>query len=136
MTSMLDFWCSPQVIKKLQVSSLVLCLVLALFSLVVISGHFALGVLAGGAVASFNFSWFERALRKIFDQKIVLGHKAIYYAKYYLRLVIVGIVLYMLIVSKFVHPLGLIAGLSVFVVSIMVLAFTELWKIIRTKEAT
>jgi inner membrane protein involved in colicin E2 resistance len=95
-----------------------------------------LGILAGGIIASFNFYWLQTALRKIFDQQVAFGHKAIYYAKYYLRLIILGIVLYELIVNKMVHPVGLIIGLSVIVINIMVIAFTELWKIVRTKEAT
>jgi inner membrane protein involved in colicin E2 resistance len=133
---MLDFWCSTQLIKKIQVSSLVLCLILTIFGVIFVSVNFALGILAGGIIASFNFYWLQTALRKIFDQQVVFGHKAIYYAKYYLRLVIMGIVLYELIVNKMVHPLGLIIGLSVIVINIMVIAFTELWKIVRTKEAT
>lgn len=136
MMPVLDFWCSPQLIRKIQLSSLVVCPILAFLGAVIVSGHFALGILAGGIIAAFNFSWFQRALRKIFDQEQVLGLKALYYAKYYLRLVIVAVVLYLLIVHKLVHPLGLMVGLSVIVVNIMVMAFTELWKIIRTKEAT
>ncbi|HED00071.1 MAG TPA: ATP synthase subunit I [Proteobacteria bacterium] len=133
---MLDFWCSTQLIKKIQVSSLVLCLILTIFGVIFVSVNFALGILAGGIIASFNFYWLQTALRKIFDQQVIFGHKAIYYAKYYLRLIIMGIFLYELIVNKMVHPLGLIIGLSVIVINIMVIAFTELWKIVRTKEAT
>ncbi|MDI6791044.1 MAG: ATP synthase subunit I [Thermodesulfobacteriota bacterium] len=133
---MLDFWCSTQLIKKIQASSLVLCLILTIFGVIFVPVNFALGILAGGIIASFNFYWLQTALRKIFDQQVVFGHKAIYYAKYYLRLGIMGIVLYELIVNKMVHPLGLIIGLSVIVINIMVIAFTELWKIVRTKEAT
>ena len=133
---MLDFWCSTQLIKKIQVSSLVLCLILTIFGVIFVSVDFALGVLAGGIIAGFNFYWLQTALRKIFDQQVAFGQKAIYYAKYYLRLIIIAIVLYELIVNKMVHPLGLIIGLSVIVINIMVIAFTELWKIIRTKEAT
>ncbi len=136
MTTMLDFWCSTQLIKKVQVSSLVLCLILTLCGIIFISLNFALGVLAGGIVASFNFYCLQTALRKIFDQHAVLGIRTIYYVTYYLRLIIMGIVLYELIVKKLVHPLGLITGLSVIVINIMVIAFTELWKIIGTKEAT
>lgn len=133
---MLDFWRSAQLIKKVQVSSLVLCLILTLAGGIFISVNFALGVLAGGIIAGFNFHWLQKALGKIFDQQVVLGSKAIYYVKYYLRLIIVGIVLYELVANKMVHPLGLITGLSVVVINIMVIAFTELWKIIRAKEAT
>lgn len=132
---MLDFWCSAQLIKKVQVSSLVLCLILTLAGGIFISVNFALGILAGGIIASFNFHWLQKTLRKIFDQQVVFGGKAIYYVKYYLRLIIVGIILYELIVNKMVHPLGLITGLSVVVINIMVIAFTEMWKIIRAKEA-
>ncbi|MEW6328090.1 MAG: ATP synthase subunit I [Thermodesulfobacteriota bacterium] len=132
---MLHFWSSAQLIKRVQVSSLVLCLILTLFSVIFISLNFALGVLAGGIVASFNFYWLQTALRKIFDQHVVRRTKVIYYIKYYLRLIIVGVVLYEMIVNNIVHLLGLIVGLSVIVINIMVIAFTELWKIIRTKEA-
>ncbi|MDD5450665.1 MAG: ATP synthase subunit I [Thermodesulfobacteriota bacterium] len=133
---MSDFWRSTQLIKKVQVPSLILCLILTIFGVIFVSIDFALGILVGGIIAGFNFYWLQTALRKIFDQQVVFGHKAIYYVKYYLRLIIIGGVLYELIMNKMVHPLGLITGLSVVVINIMVIAFTELWKIIRTKEAT
>lgn len=131
----MEIWSSSSIISKIQVFSIVWCLLLMTFGAVFISGSFSLGVLAGGIIASLNFYWFQRSLQGLFNPNLYFGSKAVYYFKYYIRLVLIGLAMYLLLAHQLVHPLGLIAGLSVIVVNIMTLAFSELWKIIRTKEA-
>ncbi len=124
------------IIKKLQSYNYISSLVLALLGVVFVSAGFSLGVLVGGGIAVCNFHILQRALQQVFDPGLAFGRKAAYYLKYYVRLIVVAAVLYMLIKQGIVHPLGLISGLSVVVANIMIIAFTELWRIFRTKEAT
>ncbi len=106
-----------------------------MLGLLLVSSQSSLGALLGGLIIIFNFHWFQKALRKVFDPQMVYGTKMFYYAKYFLRLVITAVAIYLLIVYRTVHPLGLLTGLSVVVMNIMLIAFNELRKIIRTKEA-
>ncbi|MFW6241970.1 MAG: ATP synthase subunit I, partial [Thermodesulfobacteriota bacterium] len=46
-------------------------------------------------------------------------------AKYYVRFIVSGLIIYVLISRHWVHPLGLFVGLSVVVVSIMLATILE-----------
>jgi hypothetical protein len=55
-------------------------------------------------------------------------------AKYYLRFLVSGFVIFLLIAGRVVHPVGLVIGLSVVVMSILLATMRELKKLIF-KEA-
>lgn len=87
----------------------------------------------GGLIVTINFYLLARTLKRAFNPPHLASPKVIL-CKYYLRFIASGIIIFFLMARKVVNPLGLIAGLSVVVVSMMLLALLEAKKI-RIKEA-
>ena len=88
-------------------------------------GPFAWGIVAGGLIVTINFHLLYRSLRQaltpphLADTRVVLG-------KYYIRFLVSGLIIYVLIADDYVNPLGLIIGLSVVVTSIFIATFNAL----------
>jgi hypothetical protein len=96
----------------------------SLLGLLVSTGFF-LGVLAGGLIACGNFHLLARTLKGTFASGRPFNYHIII-AKYYLRFVVSGFLIFSLIIGGFVNPLGLLAGLSVVVASIIMALVPEL----------
>lgn len=94
---------------------------------------FALGIFSGGLIVTVNFHLLARTLSRALKPPHVTSHNVVL-AKYYLRFMISGFVIFLLIASRVVNPLGLVIGLSVVVVSIILATIREVKKIIF-KEA-
>jgi hypothetical protein len=95
---------------------------------------FARGILFGGLLVTVNFHMLYRTLKKALQPPHLSSVGSIL-AKYYIRFVVSGIIIFFLIFKNIVHPLGLFVGLSVVVASIMLASLCEFSKLIF-KEAT
>ena len=91
------------------------------------------GILSGGLIVTINFHLLSRTLQKSLTPPNITSHNVIL-AKYYLRFILSGFVIFILISGHYVHPLGLFIGLSVVVASIMLATLREL-KNLFFKEA-
>jgi len=97
-------------------------------------GRFAWGILAGGLIVTINFHMLYRSLRQaltpphLSNTRVVLG-------KYYIRFFASAVIIFVLIADHYVHPLGLIIGLSVVVTSICIATLNEIGKIIFKEAA-
>jgi hypothetical protein len=94
---------------------------------------FAAGILCGGLLVTANFHLLARTLQKALTPPHLASHNVVI-AKYFLRFIASGFVIFILIAGHIVDPLGLIIGLSVVVFSIMLATLCELKKLIF-KEA-
>lgn len=94
---------------------------------------FARGIVFGGILVTGNFHLLSRTLRNALTPPHLASHQAIL-AKYYIRFLITGVIIFFLIKSHYVNPLGLFIGLSVVVASIMLATLLEVKKLI-CKEA-
>lgn len=94
---------------------------------------FARGVLFGGLLVTINFHLLARTLNKALTPPHLSSHNSIL-AKYYMRFIASGIIIFILIAGHFVNPLGLIVGLSVVVASIILATLLEVKNLIF-KEA-
>ncbi|WP_022664079.1 ATP synthase subunit I [Desulfospira joergensenii] len=110
----------------------------ACVSLAVASHEVYLGVISGGLIVAVNFHVLKRTIKNSLSPERVsekgsslLGNLLV---KYYIRFVISGILIFLLISNHIVHPLGLLAGLSVVVASIFLATMLVLTKILF-KEA-
>lgn len=97
------------------------------------SPAFAKGIIFGGLIVTVNFHLLARTLKKAFTPSRLTSHNVIL-AKYYVRFIVSGIIIFFLIRYHVVNPLGLFVGLSVVVASIMVATVLEVKKLIF-KEA-
>ena len=94
---------------------------------------FALGIFAGGLIVTINFHLLARTLKKSLTPPHLVSHNVII-AKYYVRFIASGVIIFFLISGHYVDPLGLFVGLSVVVASIVVATVRELKNLIF-KEA-
>ncbi len=95
---------------------------------------FSLGVFCGGLLVTGNFHLAYRSLNRSFQ-----GGRppvfAVVMAKHYLRFLVTGVIIFLLISNGIGNPLGLLLGLSVVVVSLLAAAIVEARRMIRTKSA-
>jgi len=94
---------------------------------------FALGIFFGALLVTVNFHLLARTLHRALMPPRPASHNLVL-AKYYLRFLVSGFVIFLLIAGRVVHPVGLVIGLSVVVMSILLATMRELKKLIF-KEA-
>jgi hypothetical protein len=94
---------------------------------------FAGGIICGGLIVTINFHLLYRTLKKAFVPTSLTSHNVIL-AKYYVRFIISGLIIFVLIFKHIVNPIGLFIGLSVVVVSITLATLVE-FKNLFLKEA-
>jgi hypothetical protein len=114
-------------------SNWILFLAASVLGFVLLPADFARGVLFGGLLVTLNFHLLAGTLRKALTPPHLSSHNLII-AKYYLRFIGSGFIIFVLIAGNYVNPLGLIVGLSVVVFSIMLATLCEITKLIF-KEA-
>ncbi len=88
------------------------------------SSGVTLGIIAGGLIVTVNFHLLYRTLKKSLTPPHLASPNVVL-VKYYIRFVISGLVILLLIAGGYVNPLGLFIGLSVVVASIMLAALFE-----------
>ena len=115
--------------KALKIHNWVTLLILASVSFFLMSQAFTLGIIVGGLVIIGNFSLLQRTIRRsFFEGGVMRSNKMSIIAKYYLRLLVMGIIIYISITRGFVDPIGLTVGLSIVVISIIHIAIRTIWK--------
>ncbi len=100
--------------------------------------NFALGIILGGLIVAINFHLLKRTLKTMIQSEVVLerGRSVVgnVLVKYYIRFAISAGLIFVLISKHIVHPVGLLAGLSVVVASIFVATALEISRLLF-KEA-
>ncbi len=128
-----------RMIKFITRSNWYLFCVITLLAFINTPKQFALGILCGGLIVTVNFHALEHTLKRAFknSSQIVAAGDSILRGvlfKYYIRFILSGVMLFLLISRNIVDPLGLIAGLSVVVASFFAATTLELTRLI-IKEA-
>ena len=123
-----------RLLKFVTHSNWILFFVASIIGLVLLPPDFARGIIFGGLIVTINFHLLYRTLKKSFRPSRLSSHRVVL-AKYYIRFLISGLIIFVLISGHYVDPLGLFIGLSVVVASIMLATVSELTKHIF-KEAT
>jgi hypothetical protein len=111
----------------------ILFVIASVLGFILMPAEFAGGILCGGLLVTANFHLLARTLKKALTPPHLSSHNLVI-AKYFLRFIASGFIIFTLIAGHFVNPLGLIIGLSVVVFSIMLATLCELKKLIF-KEA-
>jgi hypothetical protein len=111
----------------------ILCAITSIAGFLLLPFDFALGVLCGGLLVTTNFHLLAQTLKNALTPPHISSHNVVI-AKYFMRFIASGFIIFVLIAGHFVNPLGLIIGLSVVVSSIMLATLCELKKLIF-KEA-
>lgn len=109
-----------KLLKDLRIQNWIILLILGLFSSLLMSPGFTLGIILGGLIIIANFSVLQHTISKGFSYNGVFKKKkGLIVFKYYLRLAVIGALIYFLITRQWVHPVGLTVGLSTVVFSII-----------------
>ncbi len=114
-------------------SNWILLLAVSITGLMMSPPDFARGIIFGGLIVTINFHLLYRTLKKALRPPHLSSHNIII-AKYYIRFIVSGFIIFVLISGHHVNPLGLFVGLSVVVVSITLATLLELKKLFL-KEA-
>jgi hypothetical protein len=114
-------------------SNWILFLVISILGFLFLPSDFARGMLFGGMLVTLNFHLLAKTLKSALTPPHLSSHNVVI-AKYFLRFIGSGFIIFILIAGNFVNPLGLIIGLSVVVLSILLATMREIAKLIF-KEA-
>jgi hypothetical protein len=109
-------------------SNWILFLAASVLGFMLLPTNFAKGVLFGGLLVTVNFHLLAGTLRKALTPPHLASHNLVI-AKYFLRFIGSGFIIFVLIAGKFVNPVGLVIGLSVVVISIMLATLCEITKL-------
>jgi len=90
---------------------------------------FSTGILIGGLVSILSYYWLARIVKRAIIYPPAAAKTAIL-IWYYIRLLSVGVVLYLVISRKWVDPIGLLVGLSVVVLNILLTTIRDYKKIL------
>jgi hypothetical protein len=101
--------------------------------IIVLPASYAWGFFFGGLLVTVNFHLLTRTIKKAFTPPHISSHHIVL-IKYYIRFFVSAVIIFLLIKSNIVHPVGLVIGLSVVVASIMAAAAREIKNLIF-KEA-
>jgi len=104
-------------------------------SFFVMSSSLTLGIILGGLVIICNFNILQHTIHRAFSPEGIMTGKIAVILKYYMRLLALGIIIYVLITRGWVDPIGLGIGLSTVVISIVSFGISRAWKT-YSKEAT
>jgi hypothetical protein len=118
-----------KLLRQIKTNNWIFLLILGSLSSVFMSATFTLGVILGGLIIIANFSVLQHTIRSAFsDQGAMRGKTISIIAKYYFRLAIMGLIIYILITNGWVNPIGLAVGLSIVIFSILSFGIRTAWK--------
>ena len=123
-----------RLLKFVTHSNWILFSVASIIGIVLFPPDFAKGIIFGGLIVTINFHLLYRTLKKALRPSRLSSHRVVL-AKYFIRFLISGLIIFVLISGHYVDPLGLFIGLSIVVASIILATMCELTKQIF-KEAT
>jgi len=105
--------------KKIEVGNWIFLCAAAILSLIFLPSRYTLGIVLGGLISIVNFYWLSRDLKRLFEQ---YADKAKPYImiKYFIRFIVTGIVLFLIITQTPVSVIGLVVGLSLVVINILI----------------
>lgn len=104
--------------KNIETGNWVVLGVFLILSFLFLPGRVTLGVLLGGLISIVNFHWLSRDLRGTFLRHADRA-KPFMMARYYIRFIATGIVLFFVITRTPADVFGLLLGLSLVVINVI-----------------
>jgi hypothetical protein len=106
--------------RTLKTANWLILLTLSLLSFFLMSSSWTMGVILGGLISIANLGLLQHTVRGVFSSRqIDKTAKVTIVAKYYFRLLALGVILFVLITRGWVDPVGLALGLSTVVFGIV-----------------
>lgn len=120
-----------RLLRRIEITNLVLTVVVPLGTAVLFSWSLAGGVLLGALVMAASFHALKWQLRKAFGVPGTVPGKGALFGKYYLRFAITVFVVFTVIYYQWVHPIAFLVGLSLVMVSIIGVGMQQLVVLLR-----
>jgi len=127
-----------KIIDFIAASNWLILIIGGLTGLMLAPAKVTLGIISGGLIVAVNFHLLKRTTKNMLNPEAVskkgrslVGNVLV---KYYIRFAISGVLIFLLISKQIVHPIGLLAGLSVVVASVFLATMLEI-KRLFFKEA-
>ena len=115
--------------RDFQTQCWIILLILGSISFFLMPPAFTLGVILGGLVIIANFSLLQHTLTSAFSPEGVMKNKKkSIIAKYYFRLAILAIIIYILVTKDWVDTVGLTIGFSIVVINIFSIGIRSVLK--------
>ncbi len=115
-----------QLLKQIGRLNWLVLFLMVLASLFWQSTAVTLGVVAGGLLVILNFGWLGHSLLKVISSPQAYSPRG-FKRNYFFRLLVVGGTVSLLLIRGEVHPVALVVGLSVVVVSLLVTTLKRLY---------
>jgi len=116
--------------EEIRVTNWIVLLILSSASYFLLSPGQTFGIIMGGLLIIANFKVFQRSIQKAFSPDGLLKKSKIsIIIRYYIRLLILAIIIFVLIEKRWVDPIGLVIGLSTVVISISAMGIRMAMKI-------
>ena len=122
-------------LKKIVLYSWILLAVMLIGSWIIFSLEAAESVLAGGLLANISFILLKRDLTRLLQGELT-AVKVRFFIKYYARLTVIAVGLFLLIRYQVVQVVGLLTGLSTIFISIAAVAVSSARNELNIKEAS
>lgn len=100
---------------------------------IISSGDFAIGVLLGALISSLSFQILKWQLRRAFQTPGVTPRKGGVFFSYYLRFLGTLFLVFLAIYYRWAEPVPFVIGLSVVVLSILMVGGQEFYVMLRKK---
>lgn len=103
--------------SRLEITNWIVLAGMIIMSLILFPRGFTFGIILGSLISIINFHWLYRDLRQVFSNLSGNVKRRIMF-KYYIRLTVTAVVLYLIITREVVDVVGLVLGLSVVIINI------------------
>lgn len=130
---MRDFLTSDALLKRVERNNVIFMVSFPLAAWVVASGVFAVGVLLGAIISTLSFQILKWQLRRAFGTPGQTPHKGGLFFSYYARFLGTLFVVFLAIYYRWAEPIPFLVGLSVVVLSILVVGGQEFYVMLSKK---
>jgi multisubunit Na+/H+ antiporter MnhE subunit len=128
-----DFLSSDELLKRVELYNFIFMFFFPLAFWMLVSGSFAVGVLLGGIISTLSFQILKWQLRRAFETPGRIPRKGGVFFSYYARFLGTLLVVFLAIYYRWAEPIPFIVGLSVVVLSILVVGGQEFYVMLRKK---
>lgn len=130
---MRDYLTSDELLKRVETCNVIFLFAFPLAAWVLASGPFAVGVLLGAVISTVSFRVLKWQLRRAFETPGRTPRKGGVFFSYYVRFLATLFIVYLAVYYRWAEPLPFVVGLSVVVLSIMLVGGQEFYVMLRKK---
>lgn len=130
---MRDYLTSDELLRRVETFNVILLIVFPLAAWLAASGSFAVGVLLGAVISTLSFRILKWQLRRAFETPGRMPRKGGVFFSYYVRFLATLFLVFLAVYYRWAEPIPFVVGLSVVVLSIMLVGGQEFYVMLRKK---